>query len=98
MEFEYWSSGEPDNTESEHCPSTGGERCGFVLSSSDFRWYDGQCTVTSYRPNNKVDGLPGYDGCYPARRPFICSKAALPGESSESTGHTTASLPKQLLL
>ena len=54
------------------------DNCGFLSESSDFAWWDGPCTISSFKPAINATATE-VDGCYHALYPFVCATPALPG-------------------
>jgi hypothetical protein len=98
LDFARWSTevgGQPNNEAgSDRCASYNvGEDC--VATVAGKGWYDFPCEVAGAHwfamygaavPDEPVD----QHGCYPHKRPFVCSKPALPGTIAFSRAPTVA--------
>ena len=76
LAFSSWGVGQPnDLSHGDNCASYSGEDCTLITVTG---WFDSRCEVYGAAPGGEGE-LPGQPGCYPVKRPFVCSKPALPG-------------------
>ena len=76
LAFSSWGVGQPnDLSHGDNCASYSGEDCTLITVTG---WFDSRCEVGGAAPGGEGE-LPGQPGCYPVKRPFVCSKPALPG-------------------
>jgi hypothetical protein len=80
---------------------SGGEDC--VATVVGMGWFDNPCEAAGadwFAKNLAVtvpNEPPDQHGCYPVKRPFVCSKPALPGTTAFSCAPTAAMYTSQEL-
>ena len=113
QDFEAWTGSEPNELgpDAPQCAAFTGEDCGAMTMNG---WFDRPCEVhngESVYGGTAGGEVPGQPGCYPHRKPFVCSKPAtltnrahggpmhgcLRGQWFAGTAHSNPDLPPTIV-